>query len=452
MRARILIIALFSILAFANNASACSCAGNTAPCTAYKEKRAIFIGTVTSIDRASTEQSFYATLTVEQAFKGVNQTTVRMPQGTGGGDCSFVFEKGEKYLIYAAYSEDLKMFMTHICTRSRPLAYAGEDLAYLRGSPGTDSGTSLTGTVVNYDFYDEVNPSRPELIKGVKITAKGQNGAKFEAVTDDEGVYKIAGLPPGKYNVSAAIPSYLALAYEKPQTVEVPNNGCASLVVLTRTNGRISGVVRDAAGKLAPETDVDLIPFELAHRLGDRSIGRYEKTDYMGTFEFKNLRPGRYLIGVNIRSEPEGDNPYPRTFAPGVANVAQATIITLGKGEKLTGHDITLPPPLTVINITGVVVWPDGTPLQKGVVTLKDSSDIRGGKNLDFANVDEQGRFTLQALAGTEAWVHAGTTVRTDSGLDILTADPVRVVAASDLHPLKLTIAKKGPGGVRIIQ
>lgn len=454
MHIRILIVASFSILLFAGYASACSCAGRPAPCEMYKSAPAIFIGVVTSIDpeRENSEAFTYAHLSVEQAFKGVNQPTVKMLQGRGGGDCSFVFEKGVRYLLFAAYSEDTNSFNTNICTRSVPLAYAGEDLAYLRGLPTSDSGTSLTGTVINYDYQEEGNTSEPEVIKGVKITAEGPNGQKFEAFTSDDGTYKIAGLPPGTYIVRADVPSYLHLARAEPEKVAVPNKGCASVGFLTRTDGRIAGVVRDASGKLAPAKYVDLIPFEMANRLGDRGIGRYTKTDAAGRFEFKSLRPGRYLIGVNIRSDPEGDNPFPRMFFPGVAKAADATVITLGKGEKLNGYDISLPHPLPVSIIRGVLVWPDGKPVTKALISLKDSSHPTQGENLAFAEVDQKGRFSLKALEGTEAWIHAGVAISTESGLDIMTAEPVRVIAGSDRRVIRMVVSKKSPGGVRIIR
>ena len=154
---------------------------SSALCEAYKSAPAIFVGMVTSIDPAPEDpHAFrYAHLSVEQSFKGINQPTVKMLQGYGDGDCPFVFEKGVRYLLYAAYSEDTNSFHTNICTRSAALAYAGEDLAYMRGSPLSDSGTSLTGTVINYDYQYEGDTSEPEVVKGVKITAEGPNGTEL---------------------------------------------------------------------------------------------------------------------------------------------------------------------------------------------------------------------------------------------------------------------------------
>ena len=450
---RILVPVVFAVLLFADSASACSCLPRKAPCEAFERAPAIFIAVVTDIDPASERNARPAVhLSVEQSFKGISQTTVKMFQGTSGGDCSFEFQKGERYLLYASYSEETGTYHTNICTRSRPLAYAGEDLAYLRGSPPADSAPSLTGTVVKQDFKEEARPSETELIRGVKVTAEGQNGQKFEAFTDDDGTYNITGLPPGTYKVHADLPPYLSLASDPPDTVEVASKGCVSVVFHARTDGRISGVVRDAKGKVAPQVDVDLIPFELANRLGDRGIGRVKTTTKDGNYEFRDLQPGRYLLDINIRSNPEGDNPFPRMFFPGVANAANATVITLGKGEKLSGYDISLPHPLPVSIIKGVLVWQDGKPVVQALVELKNTPENVSGGSLNSANVDQKGHFELKAIEGTEAWVHASTMIRTESGLDVMIAEPVRVVAGSQPRRIKLVITKKAKGGVRIIR
>ncbi len=454
MRTRIIFLAVLIVILLADRAYACSCVPRMPPCEAYKETPAIFIALVTDIDLPSkdTNKSPYAYLSIEQAFKGINETKIKMWQGSGSGDCSFVFEKGERYLIYAGYSDETKQFHTNICTRSRPLAYAAEDLDYLRGLPSSNQGTRLSGTVVKYDYEEIGSPSIPELISGVKVIAEGENGQRFEAITNNEGFYKMVDLPSGRYKVRAEIPPYLSLTRDNQDIVEVPSKGCATADFLTRTDGRISGMLLDAQGRVMPETDVDLIPFELADKVGDRRIGRYKKTDEAGRFEFTELKPGRYLLGVNIRSEPDGDNPFRRTYFPGVSNVAEARVIVLSKGEKLKGYDLRLPPHLPVRIIRGVFVWQNGKPVTKALLTLKDTAELTGGQSLDFAEVDSQGRFSLKALEGTEAWVHGSVMIPVESGLDVMVAEPVRVVANSSLRPIKLIVSRKSGGGVKIIR
>ena len=322
MRTRIILSLVFLLLLSAARANACTCMPPRPPCEAYRETPAIFIGLVTDIDAfdKTTNERPYAHLAIERAFKGITETKIKMLQGTASGDCSVALEKGTRYLIYAVYDEETKQFYTNSCTRSMPLQYAAEDLDYLEGLPGSDQGTRLSGIVIKTDYYDGGSPPLPELISGITVVAKRENGQRFEAVTNKEGFYKMVDLPPGRYQVDATLPPYLIKDSDKPNMVEVPGSGCATTTFYARTDGRISGVLLDAQGHVAAGTLVELIPFELSGKLGELStrpfIGRVRETDNNGGFEFTELRPGRYLLGVNMLRTPDGRNPFRRTFFP----------------------------------------------------------------------------------------------------------------------------------------
>ncbi|HKO41995.1 MAG TPA: hypothetical protein VJU84_01790 [Pyrinomonadaceae bacterium] len=452
MKIKFVLLAILIVLS-ADRASACMCLPVSA-CESYEKAPAIFIASVTEVDppRNSPEALQYAHLSIAQTFKGKVESKVRFLQGSPGIGCSFIFEKGATYLLYAAYDEESKTYHTNTCSRSSPLAYAAEDLDYLRGLPGSSEATRLSGSVVKYDYEGAGSRSVPELIKGVKVTAEGEDGRRFEAITNDEGFYKIVGLPSGRYKVTAQIPEYLSLDRESPPFVEVPGNGCVTAGFLTRTDGRISGVLVDSKGQVAPGIYVDLVPFELAHRAGDRGVSRNHKTDNGGQFEFTELRPGRYLLGVNLRREPDGGNPFRRTYFPGVSDVAEAKVIVLGRGEKLNGHRIRLPPRLPVRIIRGRFVWPDGKPVTRGRLEFKDTADSKAGQSLDLADVDRQGNFSLRVLEGIEGWVHGSVMIPVESGLDVMVAEPVRIGPNSKPGPIKLVVTRKTDGGVRILR
>jgi hypothetical protein len=318
--------------------------------------------------------------------------------------------------------------------------------------PDSDQTTRLSGIAVRLDYFRGDRPSVPELLNGIKVTATGDNGQRFEAVTNDQGYYKIVGLPSGHYGVNAEVPSHLTLEKSRKDRVEIASNGCAEVDFLTRTNGRISGVLRDVQGHAVTETNVELVPFELASRLGERGIGSYSKTDNTGRFEFGELTPGRYLLGVNLMSAPDGDTPFRRTFFPGVRSSSTAKVLVLGEGEHLTNYDFRLPPRLAVQVITGTFVWQNGEPVKKGLISLTNTPNSVGGESFDYADVDPEGRFTLRALAGTKGWVHGSVLVEVPTGLDLMVATPIRVEASSKQKPIKLIVARKTGGGVRILR
>jgi hypothetical protein len=438
--------------------NACSCIARISPCEAYEKTQAIFIALATDIDQFSKEQDKprYVHLSIERAFKGITDAKIKMYQGTASGDCSVRFEKGRKYLIYAGYSDEIQQFYTNSCTRTVELEYAAEDLDYLEGLPGSNQGSRLSGMVIKYDFEDSESRSIPELISGIRISAERENGERFTAVTNNRGFYKLVNLPPGRYKVNADLPSYLVIDADQPNIIEVGSSGCVSVPFLTRTDGRISGVLLDAQGRVASGTYVELIPLELGAKLGNLKtgpfLGRVRETDSRGRFEFKELKPGRYLLGVNMLRTPDGRNPFRRTFFPGVPALAQAGIITLAKGEKLKGYEFRMPQRLRVREIRGVVVWKDGSPVSKAFIELKTTAEGDRRQNLASAQSDVRGRFSLKALEGQEAWVHGAVMIPVESGLEIMEAVPLRVVMNSNQRLVKLVITRKGRGGVEILR
>ena len=454
---RLIFLTALLLLFFGDRANACSCMPRLPPCEAYKETPAIFIALVTSIDphgKDSFDRGF-AHFSVERAYKGITETKIKMSQGTASGDCSVAFEAGARYLIYAVYDNETKQYYTNSCTRSMPLDYAAEDLDYLNGLPGSNEGTRLSGIVIKSDYYDGGSPPPAELISGVAVTARRDDGQRFEAVTDNGGFFKMLNLPSGRYTVNAELPSFLVHDTDKPNVVEVPTSGCASTYFHARTDGRISGILLDVEGQPASGTLVELLPLELVSELESLKsrpfVGRVEDTDSEGRFEFKELRPGRYLLGVNMLREPDARSPFRRTFFPGVASVANAATITLEKGEKLKGFELRMTPRLKVREVRGRVLWEDGRPAAKAVVALKDTSE-RNGRSLVMAHADDTGRFTLELLEGQVGWLHAGVLVRVERGLDVWEALPMKLKTGQLRRPLKLIVRRKGPGGVEIMR
>lgn len=457
----VIILGLIFFLPFSTRAiQACSCIGRVPPCQAYKETQAIFIATVIEIKTGAgdaaksgnvTSQMAYARLSVLETFKGISEKEIRMWQGTGSGDCAFVFEPGETYLIYASFDEETKLYHTNICTRSRPLAYAADDLDYLRGLTASDGVTRLSGTLIRLDYLEEgVKERPPELLSGIKVVAANEQGQRLEAITDANGFYKITGLPAGLYKVGPELPSHLSLAYSNRDKFEVPDKGCAAADFMARTDGRISGLLIDADGKPIPNMVIDIIPASMSGRINDPRVGRYKETDENGKFEFTELTAGEYLLGVNIRQAPSGVRPFRRTYFPGADSPSRSQIITLDNGEKLKGLVLRLPPRLPVRTIEGTLAWPDGRPVSKALVVFKDTPDPAGGKSLGMANVDGEGRFSISALEGQQGWVHSTILVPVKDGLQAITAVPVRAVAISNQKKIRLVAGKK-TGGVKIL-
>jgi len=435
---------------FVNHAIACSCVPAGPPCQAYWKASAVLVGLVTNISptlveigEGKTKRTYpqlLVRMVVEQAYRGVEGTEVEVVTGQGGGDCGYRFRLGERYLVYAYRNEKDGRLGAGICSRTRPLAEASEDLEYIHGLSNAATGARIFGRVRQNDSQGSSHRETP--LKGIAVSIEGQ-GKGFEAITDDDGKYHVSGLEPGRYRVEANLPD--SLVSRDGFEVEVSDRGCAEMDIWTRWNGRISGRVTDAEGHPVPDIQVDLVFADGERRLrfanmvnGDKE-GRYELTD---------IPPGRYLLGLNLNSFSPTDSPYPRTYYPGASDLAHATIIEMGEGQKLSNYDLRLPPKLIERLIKGVVLWPDGRPAVGANVYLEEvgtGPSLSGG-----VEVDQEGHFSLKGYDGVEYAVFAYTELNGDGKRMFrqMHAEPVEVVATEKPEPVQLVITS--PGGTCI--
>jgi hypothetical protein len=131
----IALAALLLGLGSPTSARACSCAPLPEPKGAAEGADAVFIATVTSIDVHQINREVH--LKVASAWKGAKCGELVLTTGLNDADCGFAFQEGKSYLVYA-YGEPGKL-ATGLCTRTRPLSKADEDLAAL-GKPKTSCG------------------------------------------------------------------------------------------------------------------------------------------------------------------------------------------------------------------------------------------------------------------------------------------------------------------------
>jgi hypothetical protein len=208
--------AIAVLLCTSNGVEGCSCARGGTVCSEYTGASAVFVGVVSEISRtpiqigeASQRGVFLGKLvrfSVEQAYKGIQTPEVSVETGNGGGDCGYPFEAGERYLVYA-YRASKGILGTGICSRTKLMSQASEDLDYLQGLPESASKSRLSGTVIQETNQRESNGfKKMRRMSGLKIVVSG-GGRHFEAFTDEQGVYMVVGLPPGKYTIGLCFPA-----------------------------------------------------------------------------------------------------------------------------------------------------------------------------------------------------------------------------------------------------
>ena len=160
---------------------------------------AVFVGTavdVSEILRAeggdAPPRGFRARVRVEETFRGleVSVGSEVVVNGQDYTDCSYVFEKGTRYVIFALRRKG--RLHVHLCTGTKPVEFAQEDLEFLRGLATTALVGSVYGEIRVWEKTDTVN--------GVRVLLRGQ-GIERETTTDEKGRYEIRDLPPGEYTI-----------------------------------------------------------------------------------------------------------------------------------------------------------------------------------------------------------------------------------------------------------
>src|SRR6266513_163814 len=117
MCSRIVSFTIVALVLFClvDSAAACTCVQMPSPCTSFKGTPIVFVGLVTSIkedrvdimrfgQKENIRTGLLAHFTIEESLKGINQKTVDVATGGGGGDCGYPFKGGERYLVYAYQS------------------------------------------------------------------------------------------------------------------------------------------------------------------------------------------------------------------------------------------------------------------------------------------------------------------------------------------------------------
>jgi hypothetical protein len=351
-------------------ASACSCMPAGPPCQAYFETDAVFTGTVTAIairkgpiEGIPPDQLFdrrFVQISVERIGKGVQGAGVEVRTGMGGGDCGFDFKVGQRYVVYAYRGKDGSL-STGICSRTRALSDAAEDVAFFSALPAARSGALVSGTITHWEYAPESHGTVGYGgVADVQVLVRGSAGV-FSGMTDAEGRYFINGVPPGKYETQVLPPSKFSTRY-LAGTLEIKDpRACRVADFSLHFAGRVFGTVLDASGRPAPDVRVEIAPAAAPDEALylEPSVLR---TDANGLFELADIPPGSYVVGVGLTSEMDPKTVYRRTLL---------SPIEMGEGNRVEAGVIRLPQPSRRYELKGVAVDAAGAPIAQASVHLQ---------------------------------------------------------------------------------
>lgn len=132
-----LILTLALVLGFglSDMAIACSCAPPPPPAQARDAADSVFSGTVLSVTPG--KNGLDVEIQVDRSWKKARCGTVVVQTPSDSAMCGYGFEVGKSYLIYADMQKG--KLSTNLCSRTRTIEEAGEDLAAL-GEPEQSCG------------------------------------------------------------------------------------------------------------------------------------------------------------------------------------------------------------------------------------------------------------------------------------------------------------------------
>jgi hypothetical protein len=409
---------LFSLAVVSLSCDACSCVVSFVPkaaCELAWQSEATFTGEVTDIvdpgipfvkpgerpldlDRFPRKK---VTLRVREAFTGLASGTqqITIETGLGGGDCGYAFERGVEYLVYA-YRTRAGGLGTGICSRTRPITEADDDLKYLRSLQDRGARSSLRVIAIDLHRMWGLPASRAGNViglSGAKISVEGAN-YRQTGETDWSGRHEFTDVPAGEYKITMALDGYRLTSPIPP--VRLHAKGCADVALPVRLDRVVTGRVFTKDGMPAAGVTIEAVPMRPKHANDLPFPADSATTDLDGRYELLGLhQTGEYYLGTSIGNAPSKENPFRRWFYPGTEHPEQAVPVHIYDKPERQTFNLTLPDAQRTRVIEGVVVWPDGKPAVDAQIMVVEEG---WGWQVPRAagSTDNSGRFATEGLDG----------------------------------------------------
>ncbi len=320
-----------------------------------------------------------------------------------GTNCDEDFAVGISYLVYARRLKGSGVLYTDVCMSNKPSRYAAEDLDYLRNRHslkggvvlGTVRGVSLTG---DCESWDDI------WLAGATVSLANDKVSRH-AVVDNKGNFLIAGLAYGTYSVWVDPPindCFGCVEWRDDDrriwNVSVEPDRCTRIELERDFTGSIAGKVLGYRRDSERES-LSIYASSIDSKIGLRSTGLNDD----GSFNIRNLAPGRYLVGMSLKWGPQTWYPYNAWYYPGTGKRDEAMPIVVGEWEAV--HDITMPMPprLKEHDLKLKVCDPHGQPAAKYDFAFYNEDDPLGDSSIH--SLDGKGEATIQCLEDVRYYI-----------------------------------------------
>ena len=436
------ILTAITVLALARPAIACTCAVEGPPCAEYWKASAVFRGRVEAVAEAASASDDplrfrTITFTVLEAFNGVSgRSTIQVTTPRSAAACGYPFSVGREYVVYASAGPGGAL-TTSVCSRTAASERATGDLAYARGLPTSTPLGRIAGLLVlRYrDLARGRDVERP--MSDVPLNLNRAD-TSYAARTDRAGAFSAVGLDAGNYGLELKLPEGARFRSTIDRIALADARGCTDVKVTVIPDGRVIGRVLDAERRPIGGLTVDLTTTSGLSQ-SQPGIERLQTTTGRdGRYEFAGVPPGRFVVGINTRQEPDR---VPRVLHPGVSDIARAAPFVLSAGGEIDQGDLHVPREVAIAQMTGFVFDGHGAPVDGARVYLRGSADrdfIIG----EAVTTDFMGRFVIAAAAGHEYRVFAERPRPGDARGRVDASDAIAFTASSPAVPIRLVLRR----------
>jgi protocatechuate 3,4-dioxygenase beta subunit len=291
-----------------------------------------------------------------------------------------------------------------------------------------------------------------------------------KTTTDDDGNYKLSGLPAGNFTVMPLAKSYIVAngnAYkEAGQAMNVAEGETITKIDFPLVRGGVvTGRITDAEGHPLIGERVSIVTKDSTADAGPQMTmlgGSRNQTDDRGIYRIYGLAPGSYKVSVGQASSSGGaasimgmgGSQYVKTFYPGVQEEAKATILEIKEGTEAKGVDISVGKPGTGFSVSGRVIDADSSnPVPNvyiGHSSVNESNQQMAGMNFTGNQTDANGKFRLEGLRPGHYAVYTFAAGQANSSY----SEPVQFdVSDSDVTGIEIK-ARRGAtiNGVAVIE
>ena len=310
------------------------------------------------------------------------------------------------------------------------------------------------------------------------------SSASMKTTTDSDGVYRLEGVPAGKYHVAPSAPALVSGDVNATGDITVAEGAVAEDVDFTLSpGGVITGKITDSEGrpvigqrvslKSADKAEAAAPPAFAGAMFGDRMYA----TDDRGVYRIFGLRPGRYILSAggdtDVMSGFLSQRPKRvQTFYPSVTDETKAKPVQVTAGSEAAGVDIQFSGTDKGFVVSGRVVDSEkGTPIANAMVAYSKVQKTPGeeisvaihtgsqselsGMPGGFTTTNDKGEFRFASVApGSYNLETASVGALAGTGGSQFYADPVSFeVQSANVDKLEIKVHRgAGISGVVVVE